>query len=260
LEFGYLPWGDIAKKPSSVSAQEVGPIAHAQKCINFLNTINMKLFILLILSFTVSISISSAQMIVDNQGQVGVGSYWENNTNVGGSTALHVSGSLYVTGDASKGVTIESYSGDVILRGGYNNGGYLGKFNDRWGNIYTNKINGVLYTTSDMSIKENIKPIENAILNLMKINPVEYDIRASFFADSAEGDPEKLAAESKNTAGVIAQELIELYPQLVKFDKDANLYEVNYVGLIPHLIKALQEQQLVIEDLIAKVETLENAE
>lgn len=196
-------------------------------------------------------------MIVDDNGQVGVGAYFETNTTVPGSSAFHVSGVAYINGGVGSGVTIEDYIGDVLLRGGFNNGGYLGKSNQRWGNIYTNKINGVLYTTSDLSIKENITPIENATPQLMKVNPVTYDIKASYYQDSQESKLSSLVNKPKGTSGMIAQELRILYPQLVNYDEGAELYEVNYQGLIPHMIKAIQEQQEMINDLIIKVQVLE---
>lgn len=199
---------------------------------------------------------ANAQLIVDDNGDVGVGSYFENNSSVPSNSAFHVSGIAYINGGVGSGVTIEDYVGDVILRGGFNNGGYLGKHDQRWGNIYTNRINGAIYTTSDISIKENIRPLESAISKIMLINPVVYDIKESYFADSEESNFASLVEESKSTTGVIAQELKEIYPKLVHFDEHANLHEVNYQGLIPHLVKAIQEQQAIINELKSKVDQL----
>ena len=60
-----------------------------------------------------------------------------------------------------------------------------------------------------------------------------------------------------NQAGVIAQDLEKILPQLVKQPDSENEYKsVNYTGLIPYLISAIQEQQAQIEDLKAEVEAL----
>ena len=46
----------------------------------------------------------------------------------------------------------------------------------------------------------------------------------------------------------ISQELQRIYPELVVRQKSGML-GVNYIGLIPHLIKSIQEQQVEIEEL-----------
>jgi hypothetical protein len=61
----------------------------------------------------------------------------------------------------------------------------------------------------------------------------------------------------KHSAGFIAQELQALYPDAVHVTPDGN-YATNRTALIPVLVKALQEQQKTIEDLLARIEALEN--
>ena len=58
--------------------------------------------------------------------------------------------------------------------------------------------------------------------------------------------------------GVIAHELQEVLPFAVTGEKDAERMQgVDYSKLIPVLVKALQEQQTLIESLKSRIEILE---
>ncbi len=59
--------------------------------------------------------------------------------------------------------------------------------------------------------------------------------------------------------GFIAQEVAEVYPILVSIDKDEKgkeTYMMNYIGLVPFLVKAMQEQQALIAEKDAEIESL----
>ena len=58
------------------------------------------------------------------------------------------------------------------------------------------------------------------------------------------------------SSGVIAQEIQEIAPELVN-DKNGTL-AVAYGNLTGYLIEAIKNQQIVIEDLKKRLETLEN--
>jgi len=80
-------------------------------------------------------------------------------------------------------------------------------------------------TTSDYRIKENIQLLNNTY-NVDNLRPVAY-----FNTKSGNKD-----------VGLIAHELQEIYPELVTGEKDGeNLQSVNYTGLIPILIKEIQD-------------------
>ena len=60
--------------------------------------------------------------------------------------------------------------------------------------------------------------------------------------------------------GVIAQEIKTVVPNAVKEggdDETKHPFGVDYGKIVPYLIKAVQEQQTIIEDLKSRVETLE---
>ncbi len=139
--------------------------------------------------------------------------------------------------------------------------------------------------TSDERLKTDIKKINNSMINLRKLNGVSYNlskkesltgnknlVKTAKISDTAKlTDKEQktkaifdayqanvINAKSKHL-GLIAQDLQKVYPELV--DKDSSgYYSVDYIGLIPVLIEALKELDLVVEaqntqinDLITKL-------
>jgi hypothetical protein len=104
-------------------------------------------------------------------------------------------------------------------------------------------------TTSDLRLKKNIAPLEHSLEAVMQLNPVSYDKKKSM--DSSD--------YSIKENGFIAQELKNVFPTLVKegTDKDM-LLSVNYTALIPVLTKAIQEQQIEINELKELVKQLIN--
>lgn len=95
-------------------------------------------------------------------------------------------------------------------------------------------------TPSDARYKKNIKSINNPLSLLMRMKPSTYNYNTDAF-------PLKKFNEGKQY-GLIAQDLEQVVPELVKTYKDG--YKgVNYTELIPILIGAIQDQQKQIEEL-----------
>lgn len=86
---------------------------------------------------------------------------------------------------------------------------------------------------SDQSVKENIRPIENALERVIKSRGVLYDR-----TDSGE----------KNNIGFIAQELEVAFPELVVTNEDGTK-AVKYQNAVAVLFEAIKEQQKQIEEL-----------
>jgi hypothetical protein len=103
--------------------------------------------------------------------------------------------------------------------------------------------------SSDSRLKSNIEPITNALSIINQMRPVKYDKKSDLSASTYD----------YHEFGFLAQEMKAILPLLVSEGKDPNkLLSLNYTALIPVLTKALQEQQLIIEELIKRVEKLEN--
>ena len=113
---------------------------------------------------------------------------------------------------------------------------------DACGNI-TN-YSGLYGAISDSRLKENIVNCTPKLEDLLKVRVVNYNLKG--------GDTSKYI-------GVVAQELEEIFPELVT---ETNTFErfksVNYSNLTILLIKAFQEQQVLINNLNASLEELEN--
>jgi len=125
----------------------------------------------------------------------------------------------------------------------------VGSSGNEAGSISTNGSSTVSYvTSSDYRLKENVKPMVGALDVISKLNPVTY----TWKIDGSDGQ------------GFIAHELQEVVPDAVTGKKDAVDEEGNIKPqgidtsfLIATLTAAIQEQQTIINDLKARVETLE---
>jgi hypothetical protein len=105
-------------------------------------------------------------------------------------------------------------------------------------------------TFSDERLKYDVEPIENALDSLSGLRTVKYRLEG---VDSP-SDKKKL--------GVIAQDLVgvhdEVLDPMVRSDDDTEYMGVRYTELVPVLIKAVQEQTEIINDLRARVAQLES--
>lgn len=139
---------------------------------------------------------------------------------------------------------------------------YAGYFN---GNLH---YTGTLSGPSDNCFTENIQPLGQALSKLMQMKVHTY----KFIEQEKE---KQFNLPEGKQMGLIAQELEEIYPELVmdevhsydlnkdKEGVEKNVHKleykgINYIGLIPVLTKAIQEQQEIIEELNKRIEKLEN--
>ena len=66
------------------------------------------------------------------------------------------------------------------------------------------------------------------------------------------------AGPKSRQRGVIAQEIESIFPELIHQPKEYKEFKKS--EMTPILVKAIQEQQVIIEDLKARIETLEGGE
>lgn len=141
--------------------------------------------------------------------------------------------------------------------GSYVNGRYAGYF---YGDTY---INGVLtassvVTPSDIRLKENIVSIsdvdKSTLSNILDMDVIEYNYKRPQIPETEKDTTNVLADDmnvdnlAKRHFGLSAQELQKIYPNLVTEGQDGYL-RVNYVELVPILIRSIQELNQKIEDL-----------
>lgn len=92
--------------------------------------------------------------------------------------------------------------------------------------------------SSDRRLKTNITPLEKSIDKIMKLNGVTFNWDKTV----------RPSAPTTLQYGFIAQEIEKVIPELVSEDSDG-YKTVNYIGVIPVLTQAMQEQQKEIEQL-----------
>jgi hypothetical protein len=95
------------------------------------------------------------------------------------------------------------------------------------------RVGGAIVHASDRRLKRDIEDISYGLKDLIKLEPKEY------FWKGKEQEFKSL--------GLIAQDVDDVIKNIVTYDKEQDRYGVSYTELIPVLIKAIQEQQLVIE-------------
>jgi len=98
--------------------------------------------------------------------------------------------------------------------------------------------------TSDYRCKKNIESIHNVLESVNSLRPVSY-----LTLDQQSTD--------KKSYGFIAQELNELFPNIVNEPKDNNdFYSIKYVSMIPLLVKSIQELTTTIEFMREEIDIL----
>ena len=96
---------------------------------------------------------------------------------------------------------------------------------------------GTLTQNSDKRLKTEITPLNYGLNEVLQLSPVSY-----YWKKDREGQTQK-------SIGLIAQEVQPILKELVKVGHDqAQTLSVDYISLVPILIKAIQEQQQLIEN------------
>jgi hypothetical protein len=121
-------------------------------------------------------------------------------------------------------------------------------------NFYVN-CSGTIYSTStsisslsDERLKENIVDIDTGLTEVMSLKPRKFDWK--------DGNGKDI----KNDTGFIAQEVETVLPDLIDdfiHDDLDDAKSIKMGDMIPTLVKAIQEQQTIIDDLKSRIETLE---
>jgi hypothetical protein len=108
---------------------------------------------------------------------------------------------------------------------------------------------------SDIKLKENIVDATPKLSSLMQVRVVNYNLKANS------------GYEQNKQIGVVAQELESIFPSLIEetIDRDVDgndlgtsTKSVKYSVFVPMLIKAIQEQQVLITALTTRITALEN--
>lgn len=172
---------------------------------------------------------NSTKAVISSAGDMGVGTTSPSssykmtvNTGAGQTGALTTSGSVYINSGAL-GVNVAASA----------TAGRIDASNDI-----------VAYQTSDKRLKENIKPIENALDKVKSLTGVEFDwIEETKHVHGYDG----------HDVGVIAQEVQAVLPEAIRVN-DTGYLSVRYEKMIALLVEGIKEQQAQIDELKARLD------
>ena len=161
----------------------------------------------------------------------------------GGTERMRVdsTGRLAVGGTATSGstagVTVSSASSGYRHMYIWNSGMYF------WNGANEANLSsgGAWNNASDERLKENITDIPYGLAEVKQLQPKKYS----------------MITGGEGQVGLIAQEVETIIPELVTTSGEANMKSLSYGNLNAVLIKAIQEQQTIIESLTARITTLE---
>ncbi len=202
-------------------------------------------FLVTVVGLFVIFSGAQAQLKMDSNGDVGIGS-------ISGDPAykLDVRGAIQFDVLSGCKFYFTTYGTSPTLKPSWSNSAYIGlsgnKMYQTWSTyVYYDH----LIDFSDLSIKENIRPIESPLEAIRQVRGIKYNLKREYFTNTPEEKLDELVEAGKDKYGVVAQELKEVLPDLVVYNEEAKLYGVNYVELIPILVEAIKEQQTQIDEL-----------
>jgi len=161
----------------------------------------------------------------------------------------------------------DDYSGvNGIMYDSAGNGGVYREANSRWfwyHNVSNNSmgvgtsttsssyylyVGGAIYSTSDIvaysdaRAKENVFTVDNALDKVLRMRGVYYNM--------IKGEKEY---DRRRRVGVIAQETLEVLPEVVTYDKENDRYGVDYGNITGLLIEAIKELKGQVDALKLKL-------
>lgn len=134
---------------------------------------------------------------------------------------------------------------------------YTGKVGIGREPLYALDVNGAIraQTTlypSDVRFKTNIQNLENPINKIKQMQGVSY----IFSSNDTISKKYNVQSSFNKNFGFIAQDFQKIYPELV-YEDSLGYLSIDYISVIPVLLEAMKKQQDIIDDLVARIETME---
>ena len=124
----------------------------------------------------------------------------------------------------------------------YCKGAYVGTVGGTNVDLFADNTGKIGYVASSARYKDDILDMKD-VGWLYKLRPVNFTYKADEI--------------KKKQYGLIAEEVEKVNPDFVSYNKDGQVETVSYSQLIAPMLKAIQDQQAVIEELQKRIETLE---
>jgi hypothetical protein len=165
-----------------------------------------------------------------------------------------VAGGLSNSTTNGAGILGQTHSSITVIPAGT----YAGYFD---GNVVvTGTITATNLSPSDLSYKQNVADVDGkkTLNGILSLRPVSYNLKQRYLEALEDGKAKQIPVYDEKSDlfqnkhyGLIAQELKEIYPDLVYSDAEGKL-AVNYTELVPLLIESIKE-------LNGRIEQLENS-
>ena len=104
--------------------------------------------------------------------------------------------------------------------------------------------NGAWVQSSDRKLKEDFAELNRVTDRVLRLRPTTYRY--------------KDIKKARTTIGFIAQDVLPLFPELVYYSDNDDVYGLDYSGFGVIAIKAIQEQQATIDAQAKRIEELES--
>lgn len=213
----------------------------------------------LFLSLLFMTLLSFGQLSVSSNGVATVGSNTSNNS----SSKLVVYGNNKTNGSHNFSVSFtQNDHGGARIEGLRSSGNSWSSFYSKQGTLSyaayydgSTFVNGSMYARSDINFKENIRPIDNPLQRLMLLNGVLFDFKKDSL-DYPDENHDFIESCRTDNLGFIAQEVQDVFPELVVEDITNGHLGLNYDGFSAILVEAIKEQQRTIEALQKEISEL----
>ncbi len=114
-----------------------------------------------------------------------------------------------------------------------------------------------VFAGSDLRLKSEVRELPKTLSSLGKLDAILYtwnqDTASQFKGNQFKGSQ----AQSRQQVGLIAQQVAEVFPELVAKDQETGFLAVNYQKLTTHLLVAIQELNAKIEAQERRIDLLE---
>ena len=102
---------------------------------------------------------------------------------------------------------------------------------------------GICLGTSSLRYKDNVLPLQPGLSEILRLGTISYNYKPGY------GDP------SRRLYGFVAEQVNTVMPELVGLNRGGQPNSVDWAGVVPVLVHAIQEQQREIEELESRLKT-----
>ena len=158
----------------------------------------------------------------------------------------HSDGISYATNDESGNNIKASYASSLELTA-YGSLSFNYVLKNKNGTALSN--GSVTLNTSSRRFKENIAPLtEEEAKKILDVEAVTFDYTKDY--------DNYTSRKGYKNIGCIAEDVNEIIPELVTEDQDGEIFGINYMEMVPYLLKVVQMQQTQIDGLKDELSSL----